>query len=518
MPDRRKQTVPATPKQRPQFVAFPATGARIERQAILLAIDNFSLPLRDQLCVYLSKPDVRPEPVLTPERGDPDAPDNAATHFYGGVVREEDKFRMWYYACHWDETKEGSDAQLGNVVEGPICYAESDDGIHWVKPELGQVEWRGSTANNVIRLADLHVEGVHVIKDDTDPNPERRYKMVYNYRPKSLDTWTIRTATSGDGLIWTDGPDLPYRGFIEQSSLYGFGGMYYVNGQMFQRSEGGHRMGRQGFAIVSPDFDRWLPECGESFLLPEPADPEARGGDRPYDQVHIGVGASSFGNVLVGLYCIWHNQPYPTDKDWFGKGTTTGDFGLLVSNDGLHFREPVKGHVFLHRDDSPPVLPPEIRHGRILCQGNGILNVGDETWIYHGRWANTADIREYHAEVALATLPRDRWGALGLFPEASEGSVWATPVTLPSSGGHVLLNADGVANIRVEVADERFGLIPEFSGESAGRASGPDGLECPVDWRGRSLQVLGGRTVRFRLGLERGEQTEPRLFAVYLRA
>ena len=508
--------MPDTPKQIPSCYVFPATGAQVGRQAVLLAIDEVSFPLRDRLSAYLSKPDVRPEPVLTPDRDDPDAPDNAATHFYGGVVCEGGKYRMWYYACHWDDAKDGADPLMGNLVEGPVCYAESDDGIHWVKPELGQVEWRGSTANNVIRLGDLHVEGVHVIKDDTDPDPERRYKMVYNYHPEGLNTWTIRTATSGDGLIWIDGPELPYNGFIEQSSLYEFGGMYYVNGQMFQRSEGGHRMGRQGFAIVSPDFDHWLPECGESFLLPEPADPEARGGDRPYDQVHIGVGASSFGNVLVGLYCIWHNRPYPTEKDWFGRGTTTGDFGLLVSNDGLHFREPVKGHVFLHGDDSPPALPPDVRHGRILCQGNGILNVGDETRIYHGRWANPADLKDYHAEVALATLPRDRWGALGLFPGASEGSVWTTPVTLPSGGSQVLLNADGVANVRVEVADERFGLIPEFSGESAGRVSSPDGLECPVEWNGRDLQALGGKTVRFRLRLARDEQTEPRLFAVHL--
>ena len=29
------------------------------------------------------------------------------------------------------------------------CYAESQDGIHWDKPELGLCEWCGSTANNI---------------------------------------------------------------------------------------------------------------------------------------------------------------------------------------------------------------------------------------------------------------------------------------------------------------------------------------------------------------------------------
>ena len=482
----------------------------------LLAIDSVSLPLRRNLCLYLPKPTVRTEPVLVPTRGDPDAPDNAATHFYGGVVHEGGTYRMWYYACHWGDQTAGPGVHLGGLVEGPTCYAESDDGVHWRKPHLGQVEWRGSRRNNIIRLAECHTEGVHVIRDDGDADPSRRYKMVYNYRPSDRDFWTVRTATSADGLHWTDGPALPYDGFLEQSSLYAFNGLYYVNGQMFCRSEGGHAMCRQGFAIVSPDFEHWLPECGESFLLPEPGDPAARGPQQPYDQVHIGVGASSFGNVLVGLYCIWHNRSFPTEDDWFGRGTTGGDFGLLVSNDGQHFREPVKGHVFLHRDESPPAaLPAGVPHARILCQGNGIVNVGGETRIYHGRWANTADISDYHAEVALATLPRDRWGALGLFPGVDTGSVWTAPLTLPAEGCTLRANADGAQGLRVEVADERFGLLPEFSGDRAGTPQTAGGLDCPVAWRGRALAALNGRTVRLRVHFARGA-VEPRLFALVL--
>jgi len=51
----------------------------------LLAIDNESLPLRRNLCLYLSKPQVRAGPVLAPERGNPDAPDNAAAHHALGL-------------------------------------------------------------------------------------------------------------------------------------------------------------------------------------------------------------------------------------------------------------------------------------------------------------------------------------------------------------------------------------------------------------------------------------------------
>ena len=59
--------------------------------------------------------------------------------------------------------------------------------------------------------------------------------MVYNDWAKERTFWTIRTAVSPDGSMWTDGPVLPYDGFLEQASLYRFKGLFYVNGQMFQR-------------------------------------------------------------------------------------------------------------------------------------------------------------------------------------------------------------------------------------------------------------------------------------------
>ncbi len=80
---------------------FPSTGIGV-RRALLLAIDDVSLPLRRNLCYYITRPAVRPEPVLTPSQ-DRDAPDGCATHFCGGVVHENGLFRMWYYAVHYGQ-------------------------------------------------------------------------------------------------------------------------------------------------------------------------------------------------------------------------------------------------------------------------------------------------------------------------------------------------------------------------------------------------------------------------------
>ena len=97
---------------------------------LLLAIDDYSLPLKKNLCLYLSKPQMRVQPVLMPSREDRKAPDFIATAFYGTVLCEEGRFRMLYYAL-------GQGEPGAPHIDGPMCYAESRDGIQWTKPTYG---------------------------------------------------------------------------------------------------------------------------------------------------------------------------------------------------------------------------------------------------------------------------------------------------------------------------------------------------------------------------------------------
>jgi hypothetical protein len=157
----------------------------------------------------------------------------------------------------------------------------------------------------------------------------------------------------------------------------------------------------------------------------------------------------------------------------------------------------------------------------ILCQANGILNVGDETRIYHGRWRNANgrdandSLKHYYAEVALATLPRDRWGALGLNPGEREGSVWTAPFTMGRRGCKVTLNGDGTKGMRVEIADEKFRLQPGYVGDNAGVVVAEDGLDCAVKWPKDKLDALVGKAVRLNIHLKKGNHAEPRFYAAY---
>ena len=70
------------------------------------------------------------------------APRPARDLHHGGVVDREAKYRMWY-ECYDVEGWPTAD-------DTSFCYAESRDGIHWTKPELGLFEYQGSKKNNIL--------------------------------------------------------------------------------------------------------------------------------------------------------------------------------------------------------------------------------------------------------------------------------------------------------------------------------------------------------------------------------
>ncbi|HWL07169.1 MAG TPA: hypothetical protein VNQ76_02035 [Planctomicrobium sp.] len=85
------------------------------------------------------------------------------------------------------------------------CYAESRDGIHWTKPELGLIEWNGSKRNNMILASTPPDRTAHnfVPFRDTNPQaaPDARYKAVAGKRIKPGEDG-LHAFKSADGIHW----------------------------------------------------------------------------------------------------------------------------------------------------------------------------------------------------------------------------------------------------------------------------------------------------------------------------
>ncbi|SVE30170.1 uncharacterized protein METZ01_LOCUS483024, partial [marine metagenome] len=86
-----------------------------------------------------------------------------------------------------------------------LCYAESDDCLHWEKTLSDKgLPYEGHTATNIVLHDSGHHIGLVLNRDQTEPAP--KYLMVYNphVRARAAGKATMSTVlASPDGLAWT---------------------------------------------------------------------------------------------------------------------------------------------------------------------------------------------------------------------------------------------------------------------------------------------------------------------------
>src|SRR5262249_24920974 len=110
---------------------------------------------------------------------------------YFTIFQDGDKFRMYYRGAHYDEqTKKEAHREV-------TCYAESKDGVHWTKPELGLFDFNGSKQNNIVWDND----GTHCFTPFLDANPaaaaDAKYKAITRTKGGLL------ALKSADGIHWS---------------------------------------------------------------------------------------------------------------------------------------------------------------------------------------------------------------------------------------------------------------------------------------------------------------------------
>lgn len=119
-----------------------------------------------------------------------DEPWEGNTCAYHTVFRDGDLYRMYYRGSHFDFARNKGLHQV-------TCYAESRDGVTWIKPDLGLCEFQGSRHNNIVWTGD----GAHCFVPFRDTNPaclpNEKYKAV------SCARGGLCVYVSPDGLRWS---------------------------------------------------------------------------------------------------------------------------------------------------------------------------------------------------------------------------------------------------------------------------------------------------------------------------
>jgi hypothetical protein len=389
------------------------------------------------------------------------------------------RFKLWYTAGY------------GRVT----CYAESNDGIEWMRPPLDVVPGTNIVLNEVR-------DSTTVWLDHDEPNPEMRFKLsifMQNIRH-------LRRYVSHDGIHW---------------SPAGFGGpsgdrttMFYNpfrkvwvyslrEPQELQGSIGRHRryVETQSFCSLTPWTDNdtvgWV--TADDF-------------DRPRVDMHFqpelyNLDCVAYESVLLGLFSMYYGDPVNRQKP--------NNIQVGFSRDGFYWARPWR-EAFIDVSERSG----DWNWSNVQSAGGCCLVVGDRLYFYvSGRAGVEGTESAGVCSTGLATLRRDGFASLGApadrLPRAAglaprPRSVTTRVVTF--TGSHLFVNAaiESGGELRAEVRDAAGNIVEPFSADRCIPVTG-DSTRAAVTWTGASLGDLALQQVRFRFYVRDG-----RLFSFWV--
>jgi hypothetical protein len=503
--------------------------------ALHLFVDDHHVRTIFGLRREFGKLEKHPEPVLE------DIPGRLAC--WACVLREPDGlYRMWYQSVHAGGSHElgkagvwGRGEEFGYFPErhpnpiprtqtSVISYAESDDGIHWRKPELGLIEHRGSRANNIVldgAAAAKHYDNtltnmdtVSVVRDEADPDPAKRYKMVCHW----------------EGHVWANHPTLENLGRSE------------AHMQKVWAS-------RAKYMNTSPDGIRWeqvpvrIKDCAGGGDYAAIARDERN--QRWWFTDRAPVGLNGVGYRSAGVCVSDDLYHWPDTVEMVFTPGAFEEYGLKYEHHGwtpfnygdmdLCLLEysiggwPIAGVLGMHRDGEPwrkvngDAFFLELGPGGtfddsiVAMTHNAPWRDGDRLLFhYNGRHRTDQEFSHaanHTAHIGVATLRLDGFAALcadQAFLEKTGKPAMLITRPLEVRENELQLNIAGHGGTaRVALLDANMKPIPGFEAENCLPVA-EDAVRAPVRWQaGGSLAELRGRRVHLYLEMNRG-----RLYAV----
>jgi hypothetical protein len=400
-------------------------------------------------------------------------------NLYANVLydEEEELYKCWYSPFIVDESAKGMTLEERKekkyrppwTREMAICYATSKDGITWVKPELGLVEFEGSTANNILwrgsgepsKNKDEVWGGPHgngVFKDLRERDPNRRYKAVTKFGQLSV-------AFSADGIHWDPPiaiPEANSAGDTHNNALWAptLGKYVVITREWGVRSSG--KWVRQVGRTSSHDFVMWE----KTEVVMEGLD--------AYHQTYA-MPIFDHGGVYLGLVAI-HDQE--EDRVWTE---------LTWSPDTIEWHRVLPGTPLIRNDGQegdydwgcaypaayPVFLEDEIR-----------LYYGASDGL-HTSWRN--------GFLAMATLRPD--GFAGYTQEDAGKPATITTSPLSPTGGTLRISADVEqgGSVKVSVLAERNEVLAKSEPLTGSRS------DADISWPdGFSFDELGSESIQLR--------------------
>lgn len=460
---------------------------------------------------------------------------------FGGTIlydEEECLFKMWYRTATLPHATAGG--YQGKFPGLPhmykALYAISEDGVQWMKVPLRQFQHEGSLENNIISPGQVGrgwIRRPNLVKDLREPNPDRRYKMLYiddlDSDAELVDHTTgrlaLRKAYSPDGIHWSMNvgwPTVFEPPISPHGVLFGWDPKierfvhYHIRRSPLPADVDGRfvRGERTIMRSTSPDFEHWG-DTQQVIALDDHYDP-------PNMNVgHIGVmTAILYGDLYVGFLDTMQTLDVadvaPHLWEAYASQDSEQKTELIVSRDGLHWKRVQPHWGFFgpglwgawDREiaalSTPIVADDEILFyytGSNLPQ-NSISNEHPQSSLWG--FGKMIDGQRAGFAIGLATLRLDGFASLDNYDDVG-GQLTTRPLIF--EGRRLTINVRapqvGSSEVRVELLGSDGLPLAGYSAEESDPFGG-DEIRHIVTWDGRDdLPGLAGQPVRLRFHLRK---------------
>lgn len=404
------------------------------------------------------------------------------------VMEDQGKYRLWYTACPVPPGKVRNETYHGFF----LCYAESDDGTHWRKPELGLYEWNGSWANNILMKVPMEVGG-GIFVDPTAPL-EQRYKLIgrlYGYQderfPDSRGTGPEGTGvyayTSPDGLRWAFQPRrlYPFEADAINMAFYDAEQARYL---AYIRTRIDKTRRSVGVIATTDLHQPWSYQPELPGRIPLALAPSK---DDPLDIDYYCPAVVKYpwaDDAYLMFASVYRHFPRPAMGTYVDDGRKYHNDGLLdvtlaASRDGLRFKR-------VSREPYVPLGLAGARDSSQIYMTVGMIRHGNEVLQYYGGldYTHGMDIAlpEMKQRGGLMQVRQRLDGFVSLEAEAAGGQFTTPPLAF--EGQRLALNLDVAVEgeIRVELRDEEGRPLEGFGFADCQPIMGND-LARVVTWK-----------------------------------
>ncbi len=426
---------------------------------------------------------------------------------YATVIQEGDRYRMYYRGHRYLLDP----PPLRQAQSEVVCYAESDDGIHWKKPALGLFDWPPTQNNTGNKQNNIFWRGgaeTHNFAPFLDTNPQARPDEKYKAVGGTISSKGLLSFASADGIHWRQLSATPVvtQGAFDSHNTV-FWDPAHQRYTMYTRffSEDNFKGLRSSGVSFSTDFRTWSTPVGLTYP------------DSPPQQMYTNQIAPYYRapHILFGFPTRFVARPMTNQARRLAPVETRRLFYESIKESGAYTGAEVTDGCFMtsrdgqafHRWDEAFLRPGREAEGRWIY--------GDNYQSY-GLFETKAEAPGLPNEISLHFIEgawRDEQHRLRRYTMRLDGFVSlnapfaggiATTVPLTFTGQRLTLNFETSAagSLRVAILDAAGQALPGFGLADCDELFG-DTVDRTVTWRDSAdLAALAGRTIRLQFSLK----------------